>query len=275
MMPPPPFQQLIAVAPLVLTSICTMGRWFKGKEKQKEKVSSGSDYVLAKGDITSAAAMPSSEVKNVTAKNFTTSFNSKNSSVHQSIQPSSQSSLNRINNDVDVEHQSECLSEPDLHWKHRVLGSCACAFLGSLISSNSFRQLAAYTTFNSQAASVVQATLGNVLVICSSCFWTGPKRQLQSMFGDLTRKLSCVTYCGSILTTLILAFIQPPLVSLYYFVLMIIQYVSVVVYALSYVPCCKNRFRDYVKRKFTRGGRTSSNMADANANEPVKEGVMA
>jgi len=132
--------------------------------------------------------------------------------------------------------------------------------------------MAACTT-NEQATNILQASLGNLLVVCSSCFWTGPKRQLRSMWQELSRRLTSLVYCGSILTTLGLALLQPPLVSLYYFIIMIVQYVSTLVYALSYVPCVKTRMNNYLKRKMT-GANNEGNMADTDKQQPNAEGVL-
>lgn len=38
--------------------------------------------------------------------------------------------------------------------------------------------------------------------------------------------------------------VQPPLVSVYYFILMIVQYISGVIYALTYIPCVKKKLNE-------------------------------
>lgn len=234
-----------------------MGRWFKRKGKAKQGASNDSVYVLADDRSYGVSVVPMNDAKSTPA-----------SPLSHEESTTQQARTSQRNDDVD---QMECLAEPDLHWKHRVAGSCGCALLGTLISSNSFRQMAEYAS-NAQVANVIQATLGNLIVVCSSCFWTGPKQQCQNMWRETSRRVSLFLYGGSIVTTLTLALVQPPLVSLYYFILMIVQYVSVVVYALSYVPCCKNRMNNYLKRK-TSQGNTSSGMAGAK--EQTSEGIMA
>lgn len=73
------------------------------------------------------------------------------------------------------------------------IGAIVCVLLScsryTILSSHSFRQLATFAS-NQQAAYILQASLGNLLIVSSSCFWTGPRTQLKNMWQETSRRFT-------------------------------------------------------------------------------------
>lgn len=83
---------------------------------------------------------------------------------------------------------------------------------------------------------VVNATAGNILALCGSCFVSGPSNQLKKMFHE-TRKWSTIAYLISLVLTLVVAFAPfkgPKWIIL--IILLLVQYCAITWYCLSYIP---------------------------------------
>ena len=95
---------------------------------------------------------------------------------------------------------------------------------------------------------VVNATIGNIIALCGSCFLSGPKQQSRKMFHK-TRRLATFTYLGSMVLTLIVALVPFPgnkaPVLLF---LMFCQYVSITWYCISYIPFAREAIIGWINR---------------------------
>lgn len=96
---------------------------------------------------------------------------------------------------------------------------------------------------------VMTATFGNIISLCGSCFLTGPTNQAKKMFHE-TRRIATGLYLGSLALTLVVAFAADgvPGQGVVLIVLMIVQYVAIAWYCLSYIPFA----RQAAKRVFNR-----------------------
>lgn len=74
-----------------------------------------------------------------------------------------------------------------------------------------------------------------VLTLFSSCFLSGPKTQFQDMMKQ-SRLLLTILYVGSMIATLLLAFLLPENLKGLVIITLVIQMVSYFLYTFSFVP---------------------------------------
>lgn len=178
---------------------------------------------------------------------FNTSSSTSNNDNTESLLPSSSST--RSNN----ENEEGESFFPALSWKERMIGCAACMILGYLLSFGSFFRLKDLMTGN-PLPFVLNATIGNIIALAGSCFLTGPKKQLSSMCSK-SRQVASTAYLTSLVLTLVVAFVPfIPAKGVLLLILLIVQYLAIFWYCLSYVPFA----RDAVKAYFTRMVDTSS-----------------
>ncbi|CAI5743143.1 unnamed protein product [Peronospora destructor] len=151
--------------------------------------------------------------------------------------------------------QSSCNSNgnfwllPSLSYQERVIGCVMCFVLGFLLSLGSTFRLAKLVHGN-PAPFAIAYTIGNLLSIGCTTFFVGPWKQAQTMFHS-KRRYSAVVYVVFIFVTLLLCFshhIHHRLLLVLLSVL--VQFLALVWYTLSYVPygrsiavsCCKRTF---------------------------------
>ena len=128
---------------------------------------------------------------------------------------------------------------------------CAYSFvvltilLHSLFSATLF-----YSLFACQVPFVLNATVGNIIALCGSCFLSGPHSQMKKMWAD-TRRTATIAYLGSLFFTLFIAFVPgvPGPRGLYLLLLMISQYVSITWYCLSYIPYARETVLGCLQRR--------------------------
>ena len=129
-----------------------------------------------------------------------------------------------------------------LSFQQRVLAFGVCCGAGVLISFLSVFALGNVVTF------AKLYTLGNVTSLASTLFLMGPMRQLRRMC-DSTRALTTCVYCGAIVATLTIAIWQGRRLLTVVVVLLCVQAVAGVWYALSYIPfaraCITRAARSY------------------------------
>ena len=137
---------------------------------------------------------------------------------------------------------------PSLTWKQRVIGCLSCMAVGYTLSLGSFFRMTQLLAGN-PGPFVLTATFGNIVSLCGSCFLTGPTNQMRKMFHE-TRRIATGLYLGSLVLTLIVAFAAEglPGQGIILIVLMLVQYVSIAWYCLSYIPFA----RQAAKRIFNR-----------------------
>ncbi|OWY98986.1 Vesicle transport protein [Phytophthora megakarya] len=135
---------------------------------------------------------------------------------------------------------------PSLSYQERIIGCITCFLLGFLLSLGSTFRLAKLVHGN-PAPFAIAYTIGNILSICCTTFFVGPWKQIQTMFHS-KRRYSAVVYVVFMFLTLLLCFnhhIHHRLLLVLLSVL--VQFMALVWYTLSYVPygrsialsCCK------------------------------------
>lgn len=181
---------------------------------------------------------------------FNTSSSISNNDNTESLLPSSSSTTTTSNNENEQGGESFF---PALTWKERMIGCAACMILGYLLSFGSFFRLKDLMTGN-PLPFVLNATIGNIIALAGSCFLTGPKKQISSMCSK-SRQVASIAYIVSLVLTLVVAFVPfIPAKGVLLLILLIVQYLAIFWYCLSYVPFA----RDAVRAYFTRMVGTSS-----------------
>jgi hypothetical protein len=137
---------------------------------------------------------------------------------------------------------------PALSWTQRVIGCLACMAIGYTLSLGGFFRLTEAMMGN-PGPFVINCTIGNIISLCGSCFLAGPFNQANKMFHE-SRRIATSLYLGSLALTLFVAFAAEGMTGqgIVLIVLMIIQYVAIAWYCLSYIPFA----RQAAKRLFNR-----------------------
>ena len=142
--------------------------------------------------------------------------------------------------------------EPDegflrsLTWRERLMGCASCMILGYLLSFGSFFRMKDLILGN-PLPFVLNATIGNIIALGGSCFLSGPQAQLEKMFSE-SRRVASIAYLSSLILTLVVAYAPIHPKGLLLLILLIIQYLSVFWYCLSYVPFARDAIKGYVYR---------------------------
>lgn len=96
---------------------------------------------------------------------------------------------------------------------------------------------------------VLNATVGNIIALCGSCFLSGPHSQMRKMWHE-TRRNATFLYLGSLFLTLVVAFANlPGPTGLILLILMIFQYLSITWYCLSYIPYAREAVLGFLQRR--------------------------
>jgi hypothetical protein len=93
---------------------------------------------------------------------------------------------------------------PELSYTTRLAGFAFCFALGCFLSLTSMSSFAAVLLGN-PFPFAFKYTVGNLLSLCSYTFLVGPRSQCAGMFSQ-ERRLSTITYLGSLVGTLICVF---------------------------------------------------------------------
>ena len=140
-----------------------------------------------------------------------------------------------------------CAMFPSLSWKDRLMGCMLCMGFGYILSFGSFFRFKDLL-LGDPVPFVSVATIGNIISLSGSCFLTGPTTQMKRMCKK-TRRVAAISYIGSLITTLVVAFAPPfQAKALVLVFLMIIQYLAIGWYCASYIPFA----RDGIKKCFNK-----------------------
>ncbi|MES1913088.1 MAG: hypothetical protein MHM6MM_005317 [Cercozoa sp. M6MM] len=150
---------------------------------------------------------------------------------------------NLLGNEEEEQDDFECCS---LTYKQRVWGFGICFALGIMMSIISCFFVLNIADHPEKFA--VPYTFGNILSIAGSMFLMGPMKQLKRMF-DKKRVIATVVYLVSLVLTLVVAFTikNPGLVVL----CLIVQWIALFWYALSYIPYGRSAFKNCCKGMFS------------------------
>lgn len=123
---------------------------------------------------------------------------------------------------------------PSLTWQHRIFGCLCCFVLGLILEVGSFFRFTKLLT-GSPGPFAVMYTLGNLISLAGSCFLSGPFAQAKSMFHP-TRALCTAVYVLTLVLTLAVSFSDVPGQGALLVIMIIIQFMSLCYYVLSYIP---------------------------------------
>mmetsp|Transcript_20195 Transcript_20195/g.29974 ORF Transcript_20195/g.29974 Transcript_20195/m.29974 type:complete len:173 (-) Transcript_20195:2368-2886(-) len=136
---------------------------------------------------------------------------------------------------------------PSLSWKERMIGCGSCMVLGYILSFGAFFRVKDLLLGN-PLPFVLNATIGNMIALAGSCFLSGPKAQAGRMFNE-TRRAASIAYLVSLGFTLVVAYAPiPGPKGLLLLILMVVQYLSVFWYCLSYIPYAREAVKGYCCR---------------------------
>lgn len=145
------------------------------------------------------------------------------------------------------EEEAEESLIPSLSWRERLIGCASCMIIGYLLSFGSFFRIKDLIMGN-PLPFVLNATIGNIIALAGSCFLTGPTAQLGKMFKE-SRRVASIAYLSSLILTLVVAYVPiPGPKGLLLIVLLVVQYLSVFWYCLSYVPFARDAVKGYIYR---------------------------
>lgn len=138
---------------------------------------------------------------------------------------------------ADDEDSAVCGCLPALSWRERGIGCATCVVAGYLLGLGSFWRIKDLLR-GDPVPFTVNATVGNIIALMGSFFFSGPASQWRRMFRP-ARRNATIGYLGSLALTLLVAlwgrWLQP-LQGLMLLVLLGLQYVAIAWYTLSYVP---------------------------------------
>eukprot|EP00933_Yihiella_yeosuensis_P000847 TRINITY_DN101333_c0_g1_i1.p1 TRINITY_DN101333_c0_g1~~TRINITY_DN101333_c0_g1_i1.p1 ORF type:complete len:273 (+),score=35.60 TRINITY_DN101333_c0_g1_i1:42-821(+) len=128
---------------------------------------------------------------------------------------------------------------PSLTWKQRLICWGCCLALGMLLDLLSFGRGFGVLFGGEEGAErfATLYTIGNLTSLASTLFLAGPARQLRRM-GDENRWVASMSFLGSMVLTLIVALETThfPLRGLLLLFLIIVQWLALSWYVLTYIP---------------------------------------
>ena len=139
---------------------------------------------------------------------------------------------------------------PDLDFKTRIIGFIISFIIGIFMMISSVSQLLTLA-LGGQRWFAVWYTLGNCVCLSSTFFLMGPKKQCENMMKP-ERKLTSMILFISMALCLILAFTGVSKLIIMLFI--IIQFISLLWYVLSYIPGAQKLCSSCVKSRISRGG---------------------
>ena len=126
---------------------------------------------------------------------------------------------------------------PKLTWSQRMIGWIICYILGTFLTLFSFKGWSDLK-IGKPATFATLFTLGNIITLASSFFWSGPKEQFKKMT-DKTRLSTTIVYLTSMLITIYLCIWQA---TWFWLILLfiIIQWLALLWYSLSFIPYARS-----------------------------------
>ena len=147
---------------------------------------------------------------------------------------------------------------PDLDFKTRIIGFVISFFLGIFMMISSISQLFTLA-MGGQRWFAIWYTCGNCVCLSSTFFLMGPKRQCDNMMKP-ERKLTSMILFISMGSCLILAFTG--ISKLIIMILIIVQFLALLWYVLSYIPGAQKLCSSCIKSKISRGSSDNSSYTE-------------
>jgi hypothetical protein len=161
---------------------------------------------------------------------------------------------NGFDQDANTDNDDGCSCLPEMTWRERILGCATCMIAGYLLSFGSFWRIKDLVIHHDPLPFVLNATVGNLIALAGSFFLTGPLAQFRNMWQE-KRRTATALYVGSLFLTLVVAFSPVPgPKGLYLLILMLVQYVSITWYCLSYIPFAQDMLTGFLRRRLGSGG---------------------
>ena len=137
---------------------------------------------------------------------------------------------------------------PRLDLKTRIIGFIISFFLGMFMMISSISQLFTLA-LGGQRLFAIWYTCGNIVCLSSSFFLMGPKKQCENMMKP-ERKLTSIILFISMFLCLILAFTGVSKLIIMIFI--IVQFISLLWYVLSYIPGAQKLCSSCIKSRISR-----------------------
>eukprot|EP01038_Epipyxis_sp_PR26KG_P012318 gene12318-16522_t len=146
-----------------------------------------------------------------------------------------------------------CSYCPAMTFQQRIIGCCSLMVVGFLISLGSTLRLIELIKGNPEPFAVMY-TIGNILSMGSTCFLYGPWSQVKKMMAS-NRIFATAFYFFFMGLTLFLAFYPYyiPLRILFLVISIILQFVALVWYTLSYIPYGREMVKTCCRQTCCRG----------------------
>ncbi|TFJ85840.1 hypothetical protein NSK_002660 [Nannochloropsis salina CCMP1776] len=123
---------------------------------------------------------------------------------------------------------------PTFTWQQRLFGCLCCFLVGMILEFGSFFRFTKLLTGHPEPFAVMY-TIGNLISLAGSCFLSGPFSQVKSMFHP-TRAVCTSVYVLTLVFTLLIAFSDVPGQGPLLVLMIIVQFLSLSYYILSYIP---------------------------------------
>ena len=143
---------------------------------------------------------------------------------------------------------------PELDLKTRIIGFIISFIIGIFMVVSSISQLFTLA-LGGQRLFAIWYTLGNCVCLSSTFFLMGPKRQCDNMMKP-ERKLTSMVLFGSMILSLIMAFTG--ISKLIVMIIIIVQFLSLLWYILSYIPGAQKICSSCIKSRISRGSDNNS-----------------
>ena len=136
---------------------------------------------------------------------------------------------------------------PDLDLKTRIIGFIISFVIGIFMMISSISQLFTLA-LGGQRWFAIWYTCGNCVCLSSTFFLMGPKKQCELMMKP-ARKFTSIVLFGSMITCLFMAF--SGISKIIIMIAIIIQFLALLWYVLSYIPGAQSLCSSCIKRKIS------------------------
>jgi hypothetical protein len=158
--------------------------------------------------------------------------------------------------------QDSCCSS--LSWSERLIGFLICFSIGALFLIISFFRITDPIKGDAEKFAII-FSLGNILILSSICFIVGFNKQRKIMFKK-TRLITSLIFIISMISVLLLIFLpmsqttkEKKIYKYGLMILVIIEYISMIWYNLSYIPFGRRICKFCCKRCCKKGGESLKN----------------
>eukprot|EP00931_Biecheleriopsis_adriatica_P095564 TRINITY_DN6915_c0_g1_i1.p1 TRINITY_DN6915_c0_g1~~TRINITY_DN6915_c0_g1_i1.p1 ORF type:complete len:193 (-),score=32.25 TRINITY_DN6915_c0_g1_i1:147-725(-) len=139
---------------------------------------------------------------------------------------------------------------PRITWRQRIFGWLACFCLGLLLQASSFGSLTRALLGHPGRFALVY-TLGNIIAMVGTFFLAGPRKQMRKMSDKHRARASACFLLTMPLTIVVVEAGHFPGRALLILLMVLLQWMSLVWYTLSYIPYGQKMALKILKRCFS------------------------